>query len=324
MLARRKDLQQYGYGDHAGLALQKLLKQHDEKSESAKELLNAIGQLTSSDAYKAAFERWKLNLPRSRLLLPATTNSALAIGLGNASPIEVGLTIHRIYGTPYLPGSAIKGLLTRAADAHGLSPKDIEILFGTTESAAHIVYWDAMLEPSSTNPYQQDVITVHHQKYYGSSGQDGYPTDFDDPIPVAFLSVRPNTKFCVALSSNSQGAEPWLWLAAELLQYALEKMGLGGKTNSGYGYFDMRLPEKLKSNTELAVELFDAKKVLILQIDSAQALTKADPIIAELERIDPKIRRSTVETLQKQLQSIKQWNLEKSRCQKIAAMLEEL
>ncbi len=327
MLARRKNLQALEYGDHAGLAFQKLYRQHDEKGESAKELLNAISQLkVSSQAYKVAFERWQSHLPEHKLLLTATTKSALAIGLGNASPTEVGFTIHQTYGTPYLPGSAIKGLLARAAEAHGLSQPVKDILFGTTESAAHIVYWDGMLEPmqKQDQPFQQDVITVHHQKYYGKSGKEGYPTDFDDPNPVAFLSVKSDIEFCIAISSNSQGSEQWLYLAAELLKYALEKMGLGGKTNSGYGYFEVQLPEKEKSVIEQAQELLETKRTIVLQIKGAQDLTKADPIILELESVSPEIRRLALEFLQKQLKSIKQWNLEKARCQKIQAMLEEL
>jgi CRISPR-associated protein Cmr6 len=321
MLARRKNLQALEYSDHAGLAFQKLYRQHDEKGESAKELLNAISELkVSSQVYKTAFARWQNQLPEKKLLLTATTNSALAIGLGNPSPIEVGFSLHQTYGTPYLLGSAIKGLLTRAADAHGLSQEVKNILFGTTESAAHITYWDAMLEPNSPQPFQQDVITVHHQKYYQGNG---YPTDFDDPNPVAFLSIKSGIKFCVAISSNSQGAEQWLYLAAELLKYAFEKMGLGGKTNSGYGYFNVQLPEKEKSVIEQAQELLETKRAVILQIKGAQDLTKADPIITDLESVKPEIRRLALEFLLKHLKSIKQWNLEKSRCQKIQTMLEE-
>lgn len=215
-------------------------------------------------------------------------------------------------------------MLTRAADAHGLSIEAKAILFGTPDNAAHLVYWDAMLEPGSTQPFQQDVITVHHPKYYGSSGKDGFPTDFDDPNPVAFLNVRPNTKFCVAISSNSEGAGEWLRLAAELLKYALEKMGLGGKTNAGYGYFEeIKLPEKVKSGTDKGLELLEQKRAVILQIKAAQDLSKVDRLIAELEAMRPEIRRAALELLQKQLNNIKQWNLEKPRCQKILAMLEE-
>lgn len=331
-LARRESLKHLEYrdGDHAGLAMQKLYAQHDEKGESARQLLDAISAMrVSSEAYKTAFKRWYDHLPENTLSFSATTNSALAIGLGNASPLEVGLTIHHTYGTPYLPGSAIKGLLRRAAGAHKLTQTAKDILFGNTETAAHITYWDAMLEPSSPTPFQPDVITVHHPKYYGSSGKkdrDGnevYPTDFDDPNPVAFLSVRPDTEFCIALSSHSQNSLEWLYTAAELLKYALENIGLGGKTNAGYGYFNVALPEKVKSKAELAHEYLESTRASILQIKAAQDLTKADAIIKELESIPPEIRRAALELLQKQLRSIKQWNMEKARCQKIQAMLEE-
>lgn len=32
-------------------------------------------------------------------------------GMGNAHPVENGFTWHPVYGTPYLPGSSVKGLL---------------------------------------------------------------------------------------------------------------------------------------------------------------------------------------------------------------------
>lgn len=325
--ARRESLKHLEYGDHAELAMQKLYLQHDEKGESARQLLDAIASMrVSSEAYKLAFKRWHDHLPENKLTFTATTSSALAIGLGNASPLEVGLTIHHTYGTPYLPGSAIKGLLRRAAAAHKLDQMSRDILFGNTETAAHITYWDAMLEPSDKNPqpFQLDVITVHHPKYYNSSEKDrAFPTDFDDPTPIAFLSVRPDTKFCVALSSNSAASSEWLHLAAALLKYALENIGLGGKTNAGYGYFNVTLPEKVKSKVEQAQELLEQKRAAILQIKAAQDLTKADALITELEPIKPEIRCATLEFLQKQLKDIKQWNLEKTRCQRIQMMLEE-
>jgi CRISPR-associated protein Cmr6 len=295
MLARRENLRKLEYGDHAGLAFQKLYRQHDEKGDSAKELLNALEKMSvSSQAYKTAFARWQSNLPENKLLFTATTMSALAIGLGNASPLEVGFTLHQTYGTPYLPGSAIKGLLTRAAEAHELSQEVKEILFGTTESAAHIVYWDAMLEPSSTKPFQQDVITVHHQKYYQGNG---YPTDFDDPIPVPFLSVKSGITFCVALSSSSEGAGQWLYLAAELLKYAFEKMGLGGKTNSGYGYFKAQLPEKEKSPDEQGQTLLEKYQKRIESINGRNAQAETNGLLRELIAIKPEIRQATLKAM---------------------------
>jgi CRISPR-associated protein Cmr6 len=277
------------YGDHAGLAMQRLYAQHDERGESARELLNAIAKMRiPSAAYTLAFTRWHEAIkPLEPLTFTATTASALAIGLGNASPLEVGLSIHHTYGTPYLPGRAIKGLLRRAAAAHNLDQTSQNILFGATDStsAGHLTYWDAMLEPTtSTPPFQTDVITVHHPKYYGSSGNNGYPTDFDDPNPVAFLSVRPNTKFCIALSSNSQGSSQWLHLAAELLKYALENIGLGGKTNAGYGYFSVTLPEKPKSDAELMQALLEKHQKRIDSINGRTMQLETNQLLSLLEQ----------------------------------------
>ena len=38
-------------------------------------------------------------------------STKLIIGIGNPSVYETGLTLHPIYGIPYIPGSAIKGTL---------------------------------------------------------------------------------------------------------------------------------------------------------------------------------------------------------------------
>lgn len=43
-------------------------------------------------------------------VLKGETVWRLAIGLGNAGPLETGITLHRLYGIPYLPGTAIKGV----------------------------------------------------------------------------------------------------------------------------------------------------------------------------------------------------------------------
>ncbi|MBI5445322.1 MAG: hypothetical protein HY900_29435, partial [Deltaproteobacteria bacterium] len=50
----------------------------------------------------------------------------LTVGLGNEHPLENGVTLHRLYGVPFLPGSAIKGVtrarvLEEEADRLGLS-----------------------------------------------------------------------------------------------------------------------------------------------------------------------------------------------------------
>ena len=73
-----------------------------------------------------------------------------------------------------------------------------------------------------------DIITTHHQKYYGGGANDA-PTDWEKPIPVNFLTAT--GKFLIALS----GDENWVQAGFEILSKALAELGIGAKTSSGYG-----------------------------------------------------------------------------------------
>ena len=235
---------------HAGLAIDRLLApKQDEQVDILKGNLEKIINIQASSAYASAFGRWE-NATESYLSLNATTLGPLAIGLGNASAYEVGLTLHHTYGVPYLPGSALKGLAKRAAQHTNLSPEAINIIFGdenskdeNSNSAVYVIFFDGWMKVNQQNPLQLDTITVHHQKYYGNAGADGFPTDFDDPIPVSFLSVKPDIKFELRLGGDRE----WAYIAAKLLKFGLENLGLGGKTNAGYGGFlvsDVLTPEE--------------------------------------------------------------------------------
>jgi len=98
-----------------------------------------------------------------------------------------------------------------------------------------VTFHDALYVPDSVTdnkPFAADVLTVHQKGYYDSSGQSA-PNDYDSPIPVAFLTVRPGARLIFALS----GPEDWTELAERLLRDALEQWGVGGKTSAGYGRF---------------------------------------------------------------------------------------
>lgn len=236
---------------HAGLWLTRYLSEHKtkdteerNKSEVPEEThLNAAVNIAASDAYKRAFQRWQALHPHP---LKLTLASSLAIGLGNESPLEIGLTLHHTYGVPVIPGSAIKGMCRRAAEtlkAQGLiNDEQFYCLFGRTkdnggqDEAGAAVFYDAWYDPGSVEgkPLHRDVITVHHQKYYDSKGNTP-PTDFDDPIPVPFIVVKKSARFLFALDALDDG---WRTFANELLKWSLINLGVGGKTNAGYGYFE--------------------------------------------------------------------------------------
>jgi CRISPR-associated protein Cmr6 len=240
---------------NAGLLRDRRLRYHKETKPGWKpgdptpevELLRDLADLAAAEPYKGAFEDWKKQITDNGwLLLEAVTAGPLAVGLGNASPLEVGLTLHHTYGMPVLPGSAVKGLCRRVA-ARLLAEKKIEqepfdALFGKPEAAGCFVFHDAWYDPATVEgkPFHRDVVTVHHQKYYGSRGKDAWPTDFDDPVPVPFLVVRPEARFLFTVQCPST---EWHGFVGEMLKHALEKEGIGGKTNAGYGRFkDFTVP----------------------------------------------------------------------------------
>ncbi|GIW35740.1 type III-B CRISPR module RAMP protein Cmr6 [Meiothermus sp.] len=307
----RNSLRALGAISHAGLALYKGLKGFEPQDKQS--LLEAIVQTPIGSAYPEAFQRWKAAL-KDAVFLEATTRTPLAIGLGNSSPLENGLSIHHTYGTPYLPGSALKGLLRRAAERFGLSESEKAVLLGEGPdpkqkkpgNAAYLVYWDGWLDPASAQPFQQDVITVHHQEYYSTRGQV-WPTDFDDPNPVAFLSVRPGVKFHIPITCPAENAQDWPHKAAEMLKWGLEHLGLGGKTNAGYGYFAVKLPPKPKSAQEEGLELLNTYQKRIAAIKPANERGELDFFLRELADKPPAVRRPVLEAIKKHLQEWKVW-----------------
>jgi CRISPR-associated protein Cmr6 len=192
----------------------------------------------------------------------------LVIGLGSQSPLETGLTLHRTYGVPVIPGSAVKGLAAHYCDrvlgeadpalkrghrtvthddqgrqsvAHGMH----RAVFGDTDDAGLVTFHDAWITPGSFpgGTVVADVMTPHHADYYGQrkhahgqrQGQVVPPTDFDDPTPVAFLSVRGTFHFLLTCTDASDDGRRLLGWVADVVRAAIQDWGIGGKTSSGYG-----------------------------------------------------------------------------------------
>jgi len=249
---------------HAGLLLQRYLtahkpKERDNTQDTPEEML--LDQATGvkvSEVYRAAFDRWleqfvqKTPAGCARVHFTVQAAAPIAIGLGDASPLEVGIRLSHTYGMPLLPASALKGLCRRVArllkHENKLSDDAIDALFGLSRekqaAAGAVVFYDAWYVPSSAGgaPFHRDVITVHHPAYYGSG--EVAPTDFDDPTPVPFLVVKPGARFlCVLDAPNRQ----WADFAHKMLLWGLEHLGVGAKTNAGYGY--LKLPDTSKPST---------------------------------------------------------------------------
>lgn len=198
--------------------------------------------------YTLAYSRW-LALTAHAHSAELPVQSRLASGLGEDSVLEVGISLHRTYGTPIIRGSALKGLAAHYCNAVWGAREPLfkygaerhKVLFGDTDASGFIAFHDAWITPASLSRKNQgvvlDVMTVHHGPYYMGSDEIA-PTDLDDPNPISFLSVAGSFRFAVECADTSDEGHQWGALALELLTQALSHWGAGGKTSSGYGRFN--------------------------------------------------------------------------------------
>jgi CRISPR-associated protein Cmr6 len=191
----------------------------------------------------------------------------LVIGLGASHPQETSMTLHHIYGIPYISGSAIKGVtrhwavlkfadnnrkdnekfedaIKRIAGAlesgndlnievDKITFKDLIEIFGTQKQQGKVIFFDAY--PVGEIRLKIDIMNPHYPKYY-AEGQP--PADWQDPVPIKFLTIE-NTKFSFYLATKAEDDpnKNLLNIAKKLLLEALEGYGIGAKTSLGYGIF---------------------------------------------------------------------------------------
>lgn len=116
---------------------------------------------------------------------------------------------------------------------------------GEVAQRGGVVVHDALLLPPSAEHLPDrrflvpDVLTVHHRAWYSAvmegKAPAALPNDWDDPNPVAFLTVRPGCRFLLPLTARGEEAGDLLEVASRLVQEALAEAGLGAKTRRGYG-----------------------------------------------------------------------------------------
>lgn len=270
MSSRRSNLQSFRVNKdstNAGLWLDKFIVRQDDvivnysEKQAKQTLVDEVSQIKVSNIYESFFnDIWKPSLEKYAPQCIEITGRMI-VGLGAESVLETSITLHRTYGVPFIPGSALKGLA--ASYAHRFMGEDWKkvskdkvtketkkigeahrLMFGSQESAGYVIFHDALYVPNSyknkpKNPLETDILTVHHQKYYqGKDSQGNYPppADWDSPVPIPLLSAQ--GAYLLAVSANSGDAkfdEKMAKLAVEILELALRDEGIGAKTSSGYG-----------------------------------------------------------------------------------------
>lgn len=155
------------------------------------------------------------------------------IGIGGATPWETGLTLHDPLGVPYLPTSALHGMVRVGARRRAVSEEQLEATMGTTEQRGKLLFLAALPEEHTVS-LELDVMTPHHSAYYAGEGRALPLETALNPIPVPFLTIGRGTRFTGYLCARP---EHWIHLrrAMRWLRVALERNGVGAKTGAGYG-----------------------------------------------------------------------------------------
>lgn len=215
----------------------------------------------------------QLNLARNLFdnnieVLELETENRLVLGLGTASVYEVGMTLHHVYGIPYIPATAVKGI-TRSwkilsderFDEHegiAISDKEFCDVFGCPDKVifeengekktynshyetnkeqyeklsgsrkGQIVFFDAF--PMNSPTIKEDIMNPHYAPYYTDAASPG---DYHKPTPIPFLTIE-RTRFRFIIAGNNKDL---LSKTKRLLFEALTDHGIGAKTAVGYGYF---------------------------------------------------------------------------------------
>ncbi len=169
------------------------------------------------------------------------TTWRMVIGLGSPSIYETSLTLHHIYGVPYIPGSAIKGVTRNykiIRDFNG-NEKEAEgedefVKFfgkgGDKGQKGEAIFLDAY--PSERPGLEVDIMNPHYREYYEKLKP---PADYLSPVPIPFLTLRSKFRFLVLSRKLSEDEISRLVV---LLKEALAEEGIGAKTAIGYGIME--------------------------------------------------------------------------------------
>ena len=203
---------------------------------------------------------------------PFTTKSRLIIGLGTDSVLETSLTLHKIFGIPYIPASALKGVVRAVKFWNLVKARNIasnekslkvfqekfygeletsdedtfkaQLLFGAKNFKGLLLFLDAFPEINNEKLFDVDIMNVHYPDYYSKNEPPG---DWQQPKPIFFLTVKEEIKFHIAVLFDQYRHEklPKEYkkldlnnLQAELtdlVSTALSEFGIGAKTRVGYG-----------------------------------------------------------------------------------------
>ncbi len=263
---------------HAGLLMQRGLTDWEESEKSIKaQLINTIANVTASDLYLLAFNRW-LDATHEDgndnfATVTAKVDGRLFTGLSLGGTLETGATTHHTYGMPMLAGSSVKGAV-RSYTEHLFAERNedgtlkfeksdntnkiiiqeqkqqiLDLLFGADNDAGdddsqgdagYLIWHDAWWIPMVND--QGSLLTgTDYKPFVGDVVTVHHPKYYNRELDEALNMENPVPNQQVAIQGSFyfviEGEQKWVHFARELLKETIANVGLGSKGSSGYGYF---------------------------------------------------------------------------------------
>ena len=261
------------------------------KKDWIKEVAGKSGKCGSTDDLKRhALQQHQLCKNLNGKSQIYKNNWHFVTGMGNPHPVENGLIWHPTLGVPYLSGAAVKGIIrTWIEEWAGYEAAEIKQRslkwFGSDQKdsienqAGQFIFFDAI--PVKEVILACDIMTPHMGKWYSNGGNidqnnfaETVPADWHSPNIISFLVAKKITLQC-CIAPRNKAAEGELKEVMEILTLALEYLGAGAKTATGYG--------RLKPDEKLQTEL--DKQIML---ENRKTLSPVDAFKEELELLNNK------------------------------------
>ena len=193
-------------------------------------------------------------------------NWRIIVGLGGESVYETSITLHHIYGIPYIPASSIKGVVRNwiinivygnedleFAEGRAIEDKVFCDVFGCpaeltidkdkkrkTKFESYYTKIEGKKKgdrkgkviffdafPISVPKIEVDIMNVHYPDYYNNSKGEIAPTDTQNPRPITFLTVA-KTDFQFIIGSKDKNLADFVINGKTISDWLKETLSVNG------------------------------------------------------------------------------------------------
>lgn len=280
-----------------------------ENRKKFSELAKVARSLARTSLSKTEAEMQRLQQDHARRLLAlleespfasktvvARLEARMAINLADGLIQNAGIALHRLFGLPYIPGSAVKGIARSIAlqqlkneiepDKRGETLRLFISIFGASQNdfkpnndlsflASELQKADkqdqkgmiSFLPAYAVDNTQivVDITNVHTPEYYRSGNQADLQKE--EPRPNPFPAVEAGARFAFCLVANrAKDDKALLEQAAHWLREGLQVKGIGAKTAAGYGWFtveDGAASKKLQDEAHTLTEQINVERAKV-------------------------------------------------------------